>query len=128
MKKYDNFCSAFKNLKEIYDYNPPYNSVVLTGLVGLFEICFEQSWKAIKEFLESEGFDESQTGSPRQILKTAFQAGIIQDEKMWLSALTSRNNVSHAYNHQIANDIIQKTKDIYFDMFAQLKHELNVRK
>ena len=51
MKKYENFCLALANLKEIYNYNEPYNNVVLTGLVGLYEICFEQSWKMMKEIL-----------------------------------------------------------------------------
>lgn len=45
MKKYENFCASLKNMKELYDYDEPYNTVVLTGLVGLYEICFEQSWK-----------------------------------------------------------------------------------
>lgn len=40
MKKYENFSSALLNMKEIYSYEEPYDNVVLTGLVGLFEICF----------------------------------------------------------------------------------------
>ena len=72
MKKFDNFCAALKNLEEIFNYEEPYGNVVLTGLVGLFEICFEQSWKAMKEILEYDGVSEGQTGSPRQILKSAF--------------------------------------------------------
>ena len=55
MKKYENFCQAFSNLKEIYRYQEPYDTVVLTGLVGLYEICFEQSWKMMKEILELHG-------------------------------------------------------------------------
>lgn len=43
MKKFENFCAAFENLKEIYDYEEPYSNIVLTGMVGLYEICFEQS-------------------------------------------------------------------------------------
>ena len=49
MKKYENFCAALKNLKDIYNYEEPYTNVVLTGLAALYEICFEQSWKAVKE-------------------------------------------------------------------------------
>ena len=49
MKKVDNFCAALANLKDIYEYEAPYSNVVLTGLVALYEICFEQSWKAMKE-------------------------------------------------------------------------------
>ena len=78
MKKFENFCKALQNLKEINDYQEPYGNVILTGMVGLYEVCFELSWKAMKECLEQAGFAESQTGSPRQILKTAYQAGMLQ--------------------------------------------------
>ena len=71
MKKFDNFCNAFRNLSDIYEYEEPYGNVELTGLVGLYEVCFEQSWKAMKEILEYNGFAEGRTGSPKQILKTA---------------------------------------------------------
>ena len=127
MKKHENFCAALKNLKEIYNYEQPYDSVVLTGLVGLFGICFEQSWKAMKEILEEQGFSESQTGSPRMIIKTAFKASMVKNETVWLEALVSRNNVTHAYNQAIALDIVNKTKKFYVDMFRQLQHEINDR-
>lgn len=124
MKKYDNFVSALKNLEDVYKYDEPYENVVLTGLVALFEICFEQSWKAMKEILEENGFDESKTGSPKQILKLANRAGMIDDEDMWLDALVSRNNVAHAYHKEVALDIVRATKDKYFSMFDKLKDAL----
>ena len=62
MKKFDNFCLALENLNDVYNYDEPYENVVLTGLVALYEICFEQSWKAMKEILEYSGFEESATG------------------------------------------------------------------
>lgn len=124
MKKFENFCTALKNLKDIYSYEEPYSNVVMTGLVGLYEICFEQSWKAMKEILTLNGVAESQTGSPRQILKSAYQAGIIKDEDLWLAALVSRNNVAHAYNQEIAKDIIKQTKITYYQMFEDLKMEI----
>ena len=124
MKKYDNFCAALRNLKDIYRYKEPYDNVVLTGLVALYEICFEQAWKAMKEIMEYQGIGESATGSPRQILKTAYQTGMIQDESLWLEALASRNNVSHAYNQIIALDIVKKTKESYYDMFCALQKEI----
>lgn len=124
MKKFENYCSALENLKEIYNYEEPYGTVELTGLVGLYEICFEQAWKAMKEVLYLNGFQEAQTGSPRQILKTAFQANLIKNEDLWLEALASRNNVAHAYNKDIANDIVKQTKDKYYQMFCELKIEV----
>lgn len=125
MKKYENFCAALTNLHDIYDYEEPYNNVVLTGLVALYEICFEQSWKMMKEILENNGVAEGKTGSPRQILKTAYQAGIIREEQLWLDALVTRNNVAHAYNKDIALDIVRQTKEMYYQMFIGLKNEID---
>ena len=124
MKKFENFCKALQNLKEINDYQEPYGNVILTGMVGLYEVCFELSWKAMKECLEQAGFAESQTGSPRQILKTAYQAGMIQEENLWLEALVARNNVAHSYNEAVALDIVRNTKMQYIDMFENLKDTL----
>lgn len=127
MKKYENFCNALENLKEIYDYSEPYNNVELTGLVGLFEACFEQSWKTMKEILYANGFSEGQMESPRQILKTAYEARMIQNDILWLEALRARNNVNvaHAYNKGVALDIIKETKNSYYNIFVELKKTID---
>lgn len=123
MRKYDNFCSALLNLEKVYNYDEPYDTVVLTGLVGLYEICFEQSWKMMKEILENHGFSEGATGSPELILKTAFKAGMIKDEELWLAALQERNNVAHSYNEKVALEIVRQTKENFYRMFVDLKKE-----
>ncbi len=121
MKKYENFCRAYNNLKESITMNPPYETVILTGLVGLFEITFEQAWKMIKEVLEYHGYAQSSTGSPRTIIKTAFQARMIDEEEKWLMALSAGNNVAHSYNEDIALSIVKETKEIYTELFGKLK-------
>lgn len=125
MKKYENFCASLKNMKEIYDYDEPYNTVVLTGLVGLYEICFEQSWKMMEEILEIHGYEEGATGSPKIILRTAYRAGMIKNEDAWLRALQERNNVTHSYNEKIALEIVRQAKAIFYDLFVQLKDEID---
>ncbi len=52
MKKFDNFCKALLNLEGSKNYSPPYDTIVLTGLVALYQICFEQAWKAMKEAID----------------------------------------------------------------------------
>lgn len=126
MKKYENFCASLTNMKEIYNYKEPYDNVVLTGLVGLYEICFEQSWKMMKEILEHHGFTEGATGSPKIILKTAYKAGMIKDEEVWLRALQARNNVTHSYNQKIALGIVAEAKSDYYDMFVNLRNEVEL--
>lgn len=124
MKKYENFCSSLGNMKDIYNYKEPYDNVVLTGLVGLYEITFEQSWKMMKEILQNHGYEEGATGSPKIILKTAYKAGMIKDEDMWLRALQARNNVTHSYNQKIALGIVAEAKNEFYKMFTDLKEEV----
>lgn len=124
MKKYENFCASLDNLREIYNYEEPFETVVLTGMVGLYELCFEQSWKMMKEMLEAHGYEESATGSPKMILKTAYKAGMIKDEALWLRALKERNNVAHSYNRKIAIEIVAQAKEDFFDMFLELQSEI----
>ena len=124
MKKYENFCSSLGNMKDIYNYKEPYDNVVLTGLVGLYEITFEQSWKMMKEILKNHGYEEGATGSPKIILKTAYKAGMIKDEELWLRALQARNNVTHSYNQKIALSIVSEAKTEFYKMFVDLKEEV----
>ena len=124
MKKYENFKAALMKLKDIYFYKEPYGNVEMTGMVGLYEICFEQAWKAMKEILQNAGYAEGATGSPKTILKTAYKAGMIDNEDLWIEALVSRNNVAHAYNQAIALDIVNQTKDKYYDMFVRLEQTI----
>lgn len=125
MKKYENFCVSLENMKDIYNYEEPYDNVVLTGLVGLYEITFEQSWKMMKEILKIHGFAEGATSSPKMILRTAYKAGMIKDEELWLSALQERNNVTHSYNRKIAMGIITQVKQKFYKMFCELKEEID---
>lgn len=128
MKKYENFIKALHNLGVIHQYEPPYDVVTRTGLVALYRICFEQAWKAMKEQLQEEGYDEGKTGSPRQVLKTAWAAGMIADEEGWLAALADRNETAHAYNEAVALSIIDAARNCYYDLFCQLQQELKRRK
>lgn len=40
MKKVENFYRALENLKTIYNYEKPYEDVVLTGMVTYYSLCF----------------------------------------------------------------------------------------
>ena len=124
MKKYDNFKHSLENLKKVFEYNEPYSIVELTGFVALYEICFEQSWKSMKEILENHGYNISSLGSPKKILKTAFACGMIKNEELWLEALESRNNATHSYDENIAYSIVEKIKAKYCKMFEELDCEL----
>lgn len=126
MRKFENFCKALNNL-ELAAEQENYSPLEETGLIAMFEICFEQSWKLLKEILKREGIDESKTGSPRQILKSAYGAGILTDEKIWLEILEDRNILSHVYDADKATDMIFKIKQKYLPAFQKLKSTVEVQ-
>lgn len=127
MKKYDNFCKALANLQEGAKLQAPYSIVEQTGIVGLFYVCFEQSWKLMKEVLESHGRFENKIGSPKGIMKAAFQCNMIEDEGLWLEILNARNILAHTYSDQQSLEIIEQIKNRYVTAFEHLKQELDER-
>ena len=127
MKKYDNFCKALANLKVGSQLSEPYTVVEQTGIVGLFEICFEQAWKLMKELLEEHGRFEERIGSPKAIIKIAYQCGMINDCEGWLELLESRNILAHIYSDEQALHVIRKLKSDYISLFETLKNEIDSR-
>lgn len=123
-KKVGNFFKALENLKTIEGKTPPYDAITEAGMVSLFEICFEQAWKAMKERLEFNGYGERKLGSPNAVIKLAYQAEMIADEDLWSEAVKARNNVVHSYSDEIALSIIKDTQDKFIIMFEKLRQEL----
>ena len=125
MKKYDNFCKALANLKEGSKLEEPYTIVEQTGIVGLFEICFEQSCKLMKDVLEDHGRCENKIGSPRAIIKIAYQCGMIDQCENWFKLLESRNILSRTYSDEQSLAVIRRIKSDYISAFEELKVKLN---
>lgn len=124
MKKYDNFCKALANLSEGAKLEEPYTIVEQTGIAALFGICFEQAWKLMKEVLEEHGRFEEKIGSPRAIIKIAYQCGMLDYCEGWLELLESRNLLAHTYSDEQALYVIGKIKSDYLALFEELKTEL----
>ncbi len=78
------------------------NVLLIDGCIQRFEFVFEQCWKTLQKALETEGI---RTGTPRETLQKAFQAGWIGDENLCLQMLQYRNDTSHTYNEDIAQKI-----------------------
>lgn len=124
MKKFENFCRALENLEVGLNLPEPLNIAEETGLIAMFEICFEQTWKVLKEILENEGYREAKTGSPRQILQLAYIAGMLSDEEIWLEILINRNILSHVYDSGKAKSTLVDIREKYLSAFKELKETL----
>ena len=127
MKKYENFCRSLSNLKEGAELNEPYTVVEQTGIAALFEICFEQSWKLMKAILEEHGRYDEKVGSPRAIIKLAYQCGMITDCEGWLELLEARNILAHTYSDEQALAVIRRLKPEFIPLFDALKTEIDTK-
>ncbi|MBQ7501253.1 nucleotidyltransferase substrate binding protein [bacterium] len=125
MKKYDNFCRPLTNLQTGLQLEEPYSVVEQAGIIGLFGICFEQSRKLMKDVLEKHGRFENKVGSPRAIIKMAFQCDLIKDEELWLELLETRYVLAHTYTDEESLAAIRRLKERYIAAFEALKAELD---
>ena len=99
-QRFVNFEKAFQTLERTVVIENP-SEAERGGLIQFFEVAFELSWKTLKDYLEAGGF---QVKSPREVLKQAFQSGIIQDGHAWMEALEDRNLTAHTYNEACLSD------------------------
>ena len=113
--------SALENLDIALAIENP-DVVQRAGMIQFFEMCFELSWNAVKDFLEAQGFGDLKT--PRASLKKAFQIGLIQDGTSWLKGLEDRNLTSHIYNEQVAKEVESMIRDLYAPLFHSLEDSL----
>ena len=122
MKKTDNFLKAIKRLQEAmaeYTANTQ-NTVIRDGLIQRFEFTFELSWKALKEYMIDQGI-KNEMQFPKQVLKTAYENRIINDEKVWLDMLEARNSTSHIYDDKAAERIGKNICGSYVNALSQLE-------
>lgn len=94
------------------------NALFVDGTIQRFEFVFELLWKTLKRALEVEGF---KCATPRETLKTAFKAGWISDETLWMQMLDDRNLTSHTYDEPAAMEIYENIKSYYAEIIRLAK-------
>lgn len=126
MKKYNDFCKALDNLKECEKLSEPYSLVERAGIAALFSVCFEQSWKLIKERLGRCGSMPS-ADSPGMIIRAASGCGIIESRDLWNEILEMRNFFVHIqdYDSESAKNAAQKIIREYISAFEELKRNID---
>ncbi|MCD6136688.1 nucleotidyltransferase substrate binding protein [Candidatus Bipolaricaulota bacterium] len=115
-QRFINFEKSFKLLERTLSIQTP-SEAEKGGIIQFYEVCFELSWKTMKDYLESEGF---LVKSPKQAIKQAFHIEIIEDGELWLSALEDRNLTSHTYDEATIDNVIAKIRQDYFKLISDL--------
>lgn len=120
MKRYESFRNSLRSLAEAKerDMDDPF---VLSGTGAKFSITFELAWKVMKDILvQRYSIINFVTGSPKEVLRQAFKAGLIADER-WMEMLKVRNGLAHDYDGLVIKESCRAIVDAYIDVFYELE-------
>ncbi len=92
------------------------------GLIQAFEFTHELAWNVMRDYFEYQG-NASITGS-RDATREAFKVGLIQDGETWMGMIKSRNQSSHTYAEEIANEIVRAVTEDYCALFVTFEGKM----
>lgn len=126
MKKFDHYSRHLQVLcrAERQDIT---NEFIVSGIIYKFYIQFELGWKVLKELLRYAGANQDATGSPREIIKTAYAYFDFIEENIWLEMLRDRNDTTHIYNEEAAQKLVEKILHQYIAVFVTLEQHIRER-
>lgn len=89
------------------------------GAAQAFEFCYELAWKMMKRYLATQGVE---VVSPKDALRKAAIAKLIDDSEIWYNFAEKRNLTSHTYEQENLDAIVA-----IFDEFSSELEKLIVR-
>jgi nucleotidyltransferase substrate binding protein (TIGR01987 family) len=116
IQRFSTFERAFMLLSMAISIESP-SVVERAGLIQFFEMAFELSWKLLKDYEQQEGFTAK---TPREVIKQAFQSGIISNGHDWIEALQDRNLTVHTYQEEVAIAVEASIRNRYFPLLQAL--------
>lgn len=78
----------------------------------------------MKDCLENQGI-VGKIERPREILKEAFSAGLIENGEVWMDMMLSRNELSHLYDEETSRKIYDDIKEKYILEINKLVQKLD---
>ncbi len=122
--RFRNFSRALSLLREAAGDDPKQLSdLEREGLIQRFEYTFELAWKTLKDRLQYDGL-QIPTVTPRNVIRAAFNAGLIDHGEAWIDMLTDRNLMSHKYDFTVFEEVAGSVHSRYLGLFEALYDHL----
>ncbi|MCK9372780.1 MAG: nucleotidyltransferase substrate binding protein [Sulfuricurvum sp.] len=122
-QRMENYTKSLAHLRTTVE-KESLNEIEKAGLIQFFEVAFELSWKVMKDYLITEGYDVK---SPREAIKTAFDYGLISDGAKWLEALEKRNLALEIYDEIILDELEKLITNTYYPLMLLLELKLKAQ-
>jgi len=119
-QRFKNFDRAFVLLREVFDSGiDNLSQLEKEGLVQRFEFTYELAWKTLRDYLEENGLIVNPV-TPRNVIKEAFAAKILDDGQVWIDMMLHRNLLSHTYDSKAFEKVIEAVGLRYLAAFDRL--------
>src|SRR5208283_1068654 len=119
-QRFDNFDRAFVLLREaLEDGLAALSQLEKEGTIQRFEVAFELAWKTMKDYLEENGLVVN-PATPRNIIKEAFAAKLLNDGQVWIDMMLHRNLLSHTYDIKVFEEVLQAVARRYLPALDRL--------
>lgn len=123
-QRLQNFSLALKQLESAVTLakSKSLSDLEKQGTIQAFEFTHELAWNVLKDYFEYQG-NAAITGS-RDATREAFQKAIIAKGDVWMEMIKSRNKTSHTYNKSVADEIVGKILNDYFQAFLDFESKM----
>jgi len=123
-QRFHNFEKAYQQLTAAMLKFDSLNILEKEGLIQRFEYTFELAWKTVKDYLE---YQQISVSFPREVIKSAFHYGLIEDGEIWMDMLEKRNLLAHTYDEERFQLAITMIKEHYYVAISTLYHDLGAK-
>lgn len=127
LQRFDNLERALKQLAAAIDAHQtmPENELMVIAMIKAYAFCFELGWKTLKDLLAWNGIDAR---LPREVLKQAFAAGLIENGQRWIDMLEERNLLVHPYDQARALLAAERSSQHFWPELIALQRTRNNRR
>ncbi len=122
IQRFEKFEKSLAELKDVCDLEE-YSNIERAGLIKIFELTFELSWKVLKDLLYIEGYS---LRTPREVFRQSFESSYLSEDdcETFLIALRKRNELSHVYDEEMALEAKELIKNVFHPALISLYQTL----
>ena len=127
-QRFQNFDRAFILLRDALEEHSlqELSDLEQEGVIQRFKYSYELAWKTMKDYLEENGVIINPV-TPRNVIKEAFAAGLIENGQVWIDMMLHRNLLAHTYDFSKFKEVLEAVENKYLAAFSILHDWLSNR-
>ncbi|GAB5464831.1 MAG: nucleotidyltransferase substrate binding protein [Candidatus Kapaibacteriales bacterium] len=116
-RKRENYKKAFSTLSKLIELENPSLGEKM-GIIKAFELTFELGWNVLRDMLVADG--QSGMQGSRDVIRNAYDSGMIESAEDWLDAVSDRIKTAHTYDEDLIEIVIDNIHSKHFEILSNL--------